>query len=129
VFFRRHRLLTDRARLGRWGERRAERLLRRKGLKTLVRNFSCKGGELDLIMVDRDGTLVFTEVKTRSDETFAPAEASVTAGKRQRMIRAMRYFLASHGLQDRPCRFDVITIILGRTGRPEIRHYENAFTP
>ena len=129
MLFRRHRLLADRACLGRWGERRAERLLRRKGLRTLARNFCCKGGELDLIMVDRDGTLVFTEVKTRSGETFVPAEASVTAGKRRRMVRAMRYFLASHSLQDRPCRFDVITIVLGRTGRPEIRHYKAAFVP
>ena len=129
MLLRRRRLLADRARLGRWGEKRAERLLKRKGLRMLVRNFACKRGELDLIMVDRDRTLVFIEVKTRANEVFAPAEAAITAGKRQRMIRAMRYFLACHGLQDRPCRFDVVTIVLGRTGRPEIRHYESAFVP
>jgi len=129
VFFRRRRLLADRARLGRWGEKRAEQLLRRKGLKTLVRNFACQRGELDLVMADGDGTLVFVEVKTRADEGFAPAEAAITAGKRLRMIRAMRYFLACHDFQDRPCRFDVVTIVLGRSGRPEIRHYERAFVP
>ncbi len=129
MFFRRRRLLADRARLGRWGEKRAERLLKRKGLKTLVRNFTCKTGELDLVMVAGAGTLVFVEVKTRANEAFAPAEAAITAGKRRRMIRAMHYFLARHGLQDRPCRFDVVTIVLGCSGRPEIRHYESAFVP
>jgi len=129
VFFRRRRLLADRAKLGRWGEKRAERLLKRKGLQTLVCNFSCKTGELDRIMVDRDGTIVFVEVKTRADEEFAPAEAAVTSAKRRRMTRAAHYFLACHDLQDRPCRFDVVTIILGQSGRPQIRHYENAFVP
>ena len=129
MLLRRRQLLADRVRLGRWGEKRAERLLKRQGLQTLVRNYSCKTGELDRIMVDRDGTTVFVEVKTRADEGFAPAEASVTLAKRRRMIRAARYFLACHGLQDRPCRFDVVTIVLGRSGRPDIRHYENAFVP
>lgn len=129
MVFRRRKLLADRARLGRWGEKQAERLLKRKGLHTLVRNFSCQTGELDRIMVDRDGTTVFVEVKTRADEEFAPVEAAITPAKRRRMIQAARYFLARYDLQDRPCRFDVITIILGHSGRPQIRHYENAFVP
>ena len=129
MIWRRRRLLADRAKLGRWGEKRAERRLKHQGLQTLVRNFYCKTGELDRIMVAPDGTTVFVEVKTRADEDFAPAEAAVTPAKRRRMIRAARYFLACHGLQDRPCRFDVVTIVLGRSGPPEIRHYERAFVP
>jgi putative endonuclease len=129
VFFTRRRLLADRAKLGRWGEKRAERFLRARGLKTLTRRFSCRAGELDLVMVDADGTLVFVEVKTRADESFSPVESVVTSRKRRRMTRATRYFLATHSIQDRPCRFDVVTVVLGRSGRPQIRHYERAFVP
>jgi len=125
----RRRLLNDRARLGRWGERRCERYLRNKGLRTLGRNYSCKVGELDLVMVDTDGTLVFVEVRSRADERFGPAEATVTPAKRARVARAARHFLAVHKIEDRPLRFDVVTLILGRSGPPQIQHFPNAFVP
>jgi putative endonuclease len=125
----RRKLLADRKQLGRWGEKRCERFLKRKGLKTLTRNFLCKTGEIDLIMVDTDGTLVFVEVKTRANEDFGPSESAVTAAKKTRMFRAARYFLATHNIEDRPYRFDVVTIVLGEKGPAETRHYENAFVP
>ena len=129
LFLIRRRLLSDRARLGRWGERRCERFLRNRGLRTLTRNYSCKVGELDLVMVDAHGTLVFVEVRTRADESFGPAEATVTPAKRTRVARAGRCFLDAHNIEDRPLRFDVVTLILGRIGPPQIRHYERAFVP
>lgn len=128
VLFRR-RLLNDRARFGRWGERYCERFLKNKGLRTLTRNYTCKVGELDLVMVDVDGTVVFVEVRSRAGEDFVPVEATVTPAKRTRVSRAARYFLAVHRIEDRPLRFDVIALILGRKGPPQIRHYENAFVP
>lgn len=127
--FARRKLLADRARLGRWGEKRCERFLRNKGLHTLTRNYSCATGEIDLIMVDIDHSLVFVEVRTRAGEDFAPAESSVNRPKREKLIKTARYFLATHKIYDRPCRFDVVIIILGPTGRPQIRHYRNAFKP
>ncbi len=124
-----HILLTDKAQLGRWGEKHAERFLKRKGLKTLTRNFLCKTGEIDLVMVDSDGTLVFVEVKTRANEDFSPSESAVTGTKRARMVRAARYFLAAHEIEDRPYRFDVVTIVLAEKGPAEVRHYQSAFVP
>ena len=121
--------MADRELLGRWGEKRSEKFLKRKGLKTLTRNFSCKTGEIDLIMVDSDGTLVFVEVKTRANEDFSPSESAVTQAKKIRMLRTARYFLAANEIEDRPCRFDVVTIVLGEKGPEQIRHYENAFVP
>ena len=115
--------------LGRWGEKRCEKFLKRKGLKTLTRNFSCKTGEIDLIMVDIDRTLVFVEVKTRANEDFSSSESAVTTVKKTRILRAARYFLATNEIEDRPCRFDVVTIVLGEKGPGQIRHYENAFVP
>jgi putative endonuclease len=125
----RRRLRADRAKLGRWGERRCERYLKARGFRTLTRNFSCQTGELDLVMVDPDGTIVFVEVKTRANEVFVPAELTVGGAKRARMTRAARYFLAVHDMQDRPSRFDVVTVVLVRRGRPDVRHYPSAFTP
>jgi len=129
MWLNRRRLLRDKARLGRWGERRSERFLRGKGLRTLARNYSCRSGELDLVMVDLDGTLVFVEVRSRADESFGPAEDTITPAKRRRLIRAARYFLAAHQIEDRPLRFDIVTVILAASGRPQVRHYEGAFVP
>jgi len=129
LLFGKRWLGADKKRLGRWGERQAEIFLKRKGLKTLARNFTCKTGELDLVMLDTDGCIVFVEVKTRSDEDFQPAEASLTAGKKKRGLNAARCFLRINHLEERPCRFDLVAVRLGRWGRAEIRHYENAFVP
>lgn len=123
------RLLADRDLLGRWGEKRCEKFLKRKGLRTLTRNFSCKTGEIDLVMVDSDGTLVFVEVKTRANEDFSPSESAVTKAKKTRMLRTAQYFLATNNIENRPFRFDVVTIVLGENDPEQIRHYENAFVP
>ena len=121
--------MADRELLGRWGEKRCEKFLRTKGLKKLTRNFSCKTGELDLVMVDTDGSIVFVEVKARADETLTPAESVITPAKKAKLTRTARYFLATHNIDDRPFRFDIVTIILGQSGPPQIRYYPNAFVP
>ena len=123
------KLLADIKLLGQWGEKRCRRFLERKGLKTLTRNFSCNAGEIDLIMVAPDRTIVFVEVRTRADETFGSAESSITFAKKAKLLRTARYFLATHDIDDRPFRFDVVAIVLGPKGHPQIRHYKNAFVP
>jgi len=129
MLLNRRKLLADREHLGRWGEKRCEKFLKRKGLKKLARNFSCKTGEIDLVMVDTDGSVVFVEVKVRADETLTPAESVITSTKKAKLTRTARYFLATHNIDDRPYRFDIVTIILGQTGPEQIRHYKNAFVP
>jgi len=129
LLLNRRRLLADAKLLGRWGEKRCEKYLKSKGLKTLARNFSCKTGEIDLVMVDTDGSIVFVEVKSRADESFEPPESVITPAKKARLARTARYFLATHNIENRPFRFDVVTIVLGQTGQPKIKHYKNAFVP
>ncbi len=126
---RRRRLLKDRRLLGRWGEKRCERFLRRKGFTTIARNFTCKLGEIDLIATDGNGAIVFVEVRTRADESYTRAQETVTPKKRGKLIRTAKYFLKTYKVKDRPLRFDVVAVVLGHKGRPRIRHYENAFTP
>ena len=121
--------MADRKLLGRWGERRCEKFLKGKGLKKLARNFSCRSGEIDLVMAAPDGGVVFVEVKTRADESFTSTEEVITSAKKARLSRAARYFLATHNIGDRPFRFDVVTIVVGQSGPAQIKHYENAFVP
>ncbi|MHC4110616.1 MAG: YraN family protein [Planctomycetota bacterium] len=121
MLLNKQKLLTDRERLGRWGEKRCEKFLKRKGL--------CKTGELDLVMVDTDGSIVFVEVRTKAGSDFATPEDSITKPKKTRLLRTARYFLATNNIEDRPYRLDIVTIVLGQTGHPQIRHYENAFVP
>jgi putative endonuclease len=121
--------LADRKLLGQWGEKYCEKFLKRKGLKVLTQNFSCKTGEIDLIMVDTKGSIVFVEVRTKADEKFVEAESSITTAKKNKLKRAARYFLSTQNIENRPFRFDIVTIVLGRKGRPQLRHYENAFVP
>ena len=129
MLLNKRKLLADRELLGRWGEERCLKFLKRKGLKTLTRNFSCKTGEIDLIMVAPDRTIVFVEVRTRANEAFEPTESTITPAKKRRLVKTARYFLTTNDIIDRPFRFDIVTIILGQKGRPLIRYYKNAFVP
>ncbi len=96
-------------------EQRALDHLRRHGLRLVARNYrvargpSARGGEVDLILRERDGTLVFVEVRAREDGDHGGAAASVTRGKQQRVIFAARCFLQSLA-EVPPCRFDVVAI-------------------
>ena len=67
------------------------------------------GGEVDLILREADGTLVFVEVRARASARFGGAAASVGAAKRGRIVFAARHFLMRQG-RPPPCRFDVVAI-------------------
>ena len=125
----RKKLLTDSKLLGRWGERRAAAFLRRRGFSVVARNYTCPAGEIDLIAADADGVIVFVEVKTRRDEQFAKAQDAVTTKKQRTMTQAAKSFVRNYKVKDKPLRFDVVAVVLGKKGKPQIRHYENAFSP
>ena len=80
-------------------------------------------------MGDKDGKLIFVEVKTRTSEELAKAQDAVNRRKQARMFRVSQNFCRKYKIKDRPLRFDVVAIMLGQKGKPEIRHYENAFRP
>jgi len=93
-------------------EARALAHLQAAGLQPLARNYRTPGrggGEIDLVMRDRDGTLVFVEVRERRRNDYGGAAASVGAVKQRRLVLAARHYLLRSG--DRaPCRFDVVAI-------------------
>jgi putative endonuclease len=101
--------------LGDAAEARALDHLRAAGLVLVRRNYRvargprARGGEVDLVMRDRDGALVFVEGRVRSDGRFGGAAASIGAAKRQRLVFAAAHFLrALRGPP--PCRFDVVAV-------------------
>ncbi|WP_457332204.1 YraN family protein [Rhizobacter sp. P5_C2] len=97
------------------GEARALAHLLRHGLVLVRRNYRvaagprARGGEVDLILRDRDGTLVFVEVRTRARLGHGGAAASVGAVKQRRVIFAAHHFLRTYPTLP-PCRFDVVAI-------------------
>lgn len=96
------------SRRGQWAEQRAEAYLREQGLVTRWRNYRCKAGEIDLIMAEGP-TLVFVEVRLRSQRGFALAAETVDWRKQQKLVRAAQHFLQRQGLTEAvACRFDVV---------------------
>ena len=110
----------------RW-ERAAQRELERNGLRLRAANVRYRGGELDLVMDDRD-VLVFVEVRYRRGERFGGGASSVDARKRLKLARAAGLYLSSKPwLATRPCRFDVVAVT-GSEDAPRFDWIRNAFT-
>jgi putative endonuclease len=107
-------------------ERAAETFLTARGLKILQRNFHGRFGEIDLVLLDGD-TLVFVEVRYRSNPNYGSGAASVTATKQRRIVHAaQRYLQRERRHAWRPCRFDVVSV--GRSeGRPVMNWIRAAF--
>lgn len=101
--------------LGEAGEDRALAWLQAAGLVLVQRNYRlaagprARAGEVDLIMRERDGTLVFVEVRRRTSPRHGGAAASVTVSKQQRVVLAARHYLLRWASPP-PCRFDVVAI-------------------
>ncbi len=103
---------TDQQLTGAHGERQALAYLKQQGLQLVQANFSCKCGEIDLIMRERD-CLVFVEVRQRADRAHGGAAASISAAKQRRIVRAAQFYLQRLG-RTPPCRIDVVAIDAGQ---------------
>jgi len=93
-------------------EDHALRFLQQQGLKLLVRNYTCRAGEIDLVMRD-SRELVFVEVRFRRHLKFGSSAESVDYRKQQKLIRTAQHFLQAQRPSPWPaCRFDVIAAYL-----------------
>ena len=95
-------------------EARALAFLQRQRLRVVARNVHSRRGELDLVMRDVDGTLVFVEVRARTRRGYDGAAASVDWKKRGRLVAAAYDFLARCDGDVPACRFDVVAFDRGR---------------
>ena len=98
--------------LGQSAEDSALHCLQVAGLRLVERNYRTPGrggGEIDLIMRDAEGTLVFVEVRSRASNAFGGAGASIGAIKQRRIVFAARHYLLRMSVPP-PCRFDVVLV-------------------
>ena len=98
--------------LGDAAEDQALHFLQGEGLKLVQRNYRTPGrggGEIDLIMLCSDGTLVFVEVRKRTSQRFGGAAASVGGVKQRRIVLAAHHYLLRWRTLP-PCRFDVVLV-------------------
>ena len=109
-------------RAGARAEELCAELLRKAGLRVVERNWRCRHGEIDLV-AEEGRTLVFAEVRYRSNERFGGAGESVTAAKQARLIAAARLYLMRR--PDADCRFDVL--LLDSLEASRIQWIRNAF--
>jgi len=101
--------------------------LTRNGLKLIKRNHLCKGGEIDLVMLD-NATLALIEVRFRRSRSHGGAAASVTSTKRHRIVLAARHLLHTRSdLKKYRARFDLIAIELDEQQQPTIEWIKSAF--
>lgn len=117
--------------LGRWGEDRAARFLRRRGWAILARNYRFGRREVDVVA--RRGDLVaFVEVKTRAGGGFGAPQEAITLLKRREVEAVADHFLRRHGLQGVTVRFDAMAIVVRRSlggSEVSIEHVEDAWRP
>lgn len=107
--------------LGISGEDLAARWYETNGYEIVARNWRCREGELDLV-VRRQRTIVFCEVKARSSEAFGLPVEAVTHAKRQKLRHLASRWLAESPMRFKEIRFDVVAILRG-----EIEVFEGAF--
>jgi putative endonuclease len=107
--------------IGAYGEGLAARRLVESGMVVVDRNWRCDAGEIDLVLRDGD-VLVFCEVKTRSDSSHGHPLEAVGPDKAARLRRLAGRWLHEHDVHARGVRVDVVGVLLGRSGAPEVTH-------
>ena len=96
-------------RRGEQAETLAADFLRGHGLRIAEKNYRCRYGEIDLIAREGATVVVFVEVRRRASEAYGGAAASITAAKREKLLKTARHFLA--GISPLPpCRFDAVLV-------------------
>lgn len=104
-------------------EKLAAEFLQGNGLRLVESNFRCRFGEVDLILRDGD-TIVFVEVRLRSNAAFGGAAASITPAKQEKVVRAAQWYLQKT-LSQAACRFDAV--LLESLDAGQIEWIKNAF--
>ncbi len=94
----------------------ARRHLLSRGYVVLEANYRTRNGEIDLV-AEKDGSVVFIEVRTRASRRFGPPEESVTPEKREHLVAAAQQYLQDNDATDRDWRIDLVAVELRPDGR------------
>ena len=111
---------------GAQGEQLALAHYQKDGYRLVAANYRTREGEIDLI-VERDGLLVFSEVKTRARDAIATPAEWVDAKKQKKIQKTALYYLAEQKQGDIPLRFDVVEVVVNKENDFTINRIENAF--
>lgn len=113
--------------LGQRGEAEAERFLRALGYRIVGRRERVLRGDIDLVALD-GRTVVFVEVRSRSDTAHGHPAETVGTRKQRRIAELATAYIRRHRLEDCQVRIDVVTVTFGAdAGRPLVEHFQNAF--
>lgn len=116
---------TQRRKAGNIGEDAVCGFLVRHGYEIIKRNFTVRGGEIDIIAEKAD-IIAFVEVKTRTIGSMTSAEEAVDLRKQRFIIRTAQAYL-QNAAQPLQCRFDVATVETEGGKVKKLRYYVNAF--
>ena len=112
---------------GKAGEELAASWMAARGYRILQRNWRYRRSEIDLI-AEKEGVLVFVEVKTRRSADFGMPESFVTSRKARFMAEAASVFMEENG-HEGELRFDVIAVLMVKGAAAQVSHFEDAFFP
>ena len=101
--------------LGRRGEDLARRHLTANGYTIVHANYRARGGEIDLV-AEKDGTLVFVEVRTRTGSALGSPEESITPRKQEHLVAAAQQYLQEREIEGRDWRIDLVAVELRPRG-------------
>ena len=110
--------------LGKWGEDCAADYLQRMGYTVVARDWKSGHRDIDIIAMDEE-TVVFVEVKTRRNRTFAEPETAVDYQKRHHLQGAINHYVKYYHV-NQDIRFDIITVVgTMDSDQPEIEHLKD----
>ncbi|TCO79961.1 YraN family protein [Marinisporobacter balticus] len=110
--------------LGIFGEKIAAEYLRKLCYKVIRSNYRCRFGEIDLI-VYKNNTYVFVEVKTRRNTSFGRPVEAINRNKKTHLLRVGQYYIQNLNLKDCNFRFDAIEVMIDPLKPPKVNHIEN----
>lgn len=117
--------MSNRA-LGNKGEELAVNFLKAKEFVIIERNYTFERSEIDIIARDKE-TIVFVEVKLRSNARYGYPEEFVDEKKIQFIYRAAEGWMYERDSENTNVRFDVVSILLRDNDQPQITHFIDAF--
>ncbi len=111
---------------GNIGEQATAEFLQRHGYEILKRNYTVRGGEIDII-ASKNGTTAFVEVKTRKEAPLEEGEQAITPVKKKRIVAAAQRYIDEVMKNCESCRFDVAVVTVSDNAVKHLKYYVNAF--
>ncbi|MBL4694888.1 YraN family protein [Candidatus Gracilibacteria bacterium] len=114
--------------VGKIGEQYAERFLNAQGYQVITTNFRSAYGEIDIISMHKN-TLIFVEVKTRTNDDFGTPQESISYLKLQKIFKTALHFLnTANKTKLANWRIDAIAVKLNKSlALHDIEHFKNIF--